>query len=79
LFMVSIQRTDLEGCTRWDQQLSTKRIVEFSSAVVVLKTLDSVSSGINLGMVLLIGGDASLLFFIRKVVYCGPACIVVNE
>jgi hypothetical protein len=77
--MVGVRRTELEVCTTCGQKLSEEPIVEFSSAVVALKTLDVVSSGINLGLVVLIGGDASLLFLIRKEVYGGPSGVVVNE
>jgi hypothetical protein len=77
--MVGVRRTELEGCTTCGQKLSEKMIVEFSSAVVAPKTLDLVSSGVNLGLVVLIGCDASLLFLIRKKVYSGPSGVVVNE
>jgi len=77
--MVGVRWTELEGCTTCGQKLSEEPIVEFSSAVVAPKTLDVVSSGVNLGLVVLIGGDASLLFLIRKEVYGGPSGVVVNE
>jgi hypothetical protein len=77
--MVGVWWTELKGCTMCGQKLSEEPIVEFSSADVTPKLLDVVSSGVNLGLVVLIGGNASLLFLIQKEVYCGPACAVVNK
>ena len=77
--MVGVRRTELEDCTTCGQKLSEEPIATFSSTVVAPKTLDIVSSGVNLGLVVLIGGYASLLFLIRKEVYGGPSGVVVNE
>jgi hypothetical protein len=77
--MVGIRQTAREGCTMWGHKLSEEPIVKFSSAVVPPKALDVVSSGVNLGVVVLIGGDARLMFLIRKEVYGGLSGVVVNE
>ena len=79
IFMVGVRWMELEGCTKCGQKLSQEPCVEFSSAIVAPKTLDVVSSGVNLGLVVLIGGDASLLFLIWKDVYSGPSGVVVNK
>ena len=63
--MVGVGRTELEGCTTCGQEHSEEPIVVFSSAIIAPKTLDVVSSGINFGLVVLVGSDASLLFLIR--------------
>jgi hypothetical protein len=77
--MVGVRRTELEGCTTCGQKLSEKPIVEFPSAIVAPKTIYIVSSGINLGFIVLIVGDGSLLVLIRKEVYGGPSGVVGNE
>jgi len=63
--MVGIGRTKLKGCTTCGQEHLEELIVVFSSAIITPKTLDFVSSGINFDLVVLVGGDASLLFLIR--------------
>jgi len=77
--MVGIRQTAHKKCTTCGQKLLEESIAEFSYAVVALKMLDYISSGVKLGLVVLIGGDASLLFHIRKEVYCGSVCIVINR
>jgi len=79
MFMVGVKRTELAGCTMSGQKLSKEPIVEFSSAVVAPKTVDVVSSVVNLDLGVPIGRDAILLFLIRKEVYGGPSGVVVNE
>jgi hypothetical protein len=77
--MVGVGWTELEGCTTCGQEHSEEPIVVFSSAIIAPKAFDIVSSGVDLGLVVLVGGDASLLFLIRKEVYGGPSSVVVNE
>jgi len=76
---VGVRWTEVECCTRWGQEHLEEPIVEFSCAIISQKTLHVVSSGINLSLVRLLGGDAGLLFLIRIEIYSGPSGVVVNE
>jgi len=79
ILMVGVRWTELDGCITCGQMHSEEPIVEFSSAIITPETFDVVSSGVNLGLLVLVGGDASLLFLIRKDVYRGPVGVVINE
>jgi hypothetical protein len=79
IVIVGVRWTELDGCTMCGQKIPEELIVESPSDAVAPKSLDVVSSGVNLGLLVLIGGNASLLFLIRKEVYGGPSGAVVNQ
>ena len=79
IVIVGVRRTELDGCTMCGQTFPELLIVESPTDPVAPKLLDVVSSGVNLGLLVLIGGYASLLFLIRKEVYGGPSGAVVNQ
>lgn len=79
ILIVCVRLTELEGSTMCGQEHSDEPLVILACSIIAPKMLDVVSSGINSGLEVLVGGDASLLGLIRTKVYGGPSGAIVNK